>query len=501
MTSRSRTLTLENINPRVRNVEYAVRGEMPIQAAKYESELESGNKKLPFDSIVWSNIGNPQQQPKLAQPPLTFWRQVAALTEYPPLLDAPAEIRDQLFPKDVQQRAQELLDAFGSVGAYTGSKGVALVRQHVAEFLERRDGYPEDIENIYLTAGASAAIMTLFQIFFRSGQDGVLIPIPQYPLYTASLALYDLVPLQYHLDPNMHWEPSMEDIHNQVVTAREKGKTPRAIVVINPGNPTGACMSEQQIKNVIKEAYQENLVIFADEVYQRNIYQKECPFVSFRKVLLDLGKSEDPREREMSETVELVSLHSISKGVSGECGRRGGFLELTNIDPEVEAQLNKVVSVSLCPPTQGQIGVDLLVKPPQKGDQSYDLWLKETEHIHNTLQQRSVEMTDRLGKLPGVNVYPAMGALYLFPQLHLSKAAWEKAHSLGKKVDELYCREMLDETGICVVPGSGFGEQPVQLKDGTSFSYFRTTMLPKNTDEFIERYVKFHLAFVERYKD
>lgn len=501
MTSRAKTLTLDTINPHAVNVEYAVRGEMPIQAAKYEQELEEGKGKLPFDSIVWANIGNPQQLPNLAQPPLTFWRQVAALTEYPALLDAPKETRDALFPTDAQERARELLGAFGSVGAYTTSKGVALVRKHVAEFLERRDGYPEDIENIYLSAGASQGILTLFQVFFRSGEDGVLIPIPQYPLYTAALALYNLEPIHYTLNPSEHWEPSMKDVHAQVVAAREKGIKPRAIIVINPGNPTGACMSKEQIHEVIREAYREKLVIFADEVYQKNIYQSEYPFISFRKALLDMGKSGNEEDRLISETVELISLHSISKGMSGECGRRGGYFQLTNIDPDVEAQVNKLVSVSLCPPAQGQIGVDMLVNPPREGEPSYDLWHEQTTSIHDTLQRRSEKMAEKFSKLPGVEIMPSMGAMYLFPQLHLSKAAWEHAKSLGKKIDELYCRELLDATGICVVPGSGFGREPELQEDGTSFSYFRTTVLAKATDEFIDRYGKFHLDFIKRYQD
>lgn len=500
MSTRGKTLSLDNINPNVIKVEYAVRGGIPAVAAKYEAELEQG-KKLPFDSIVWSNIGNPQQMPNLAQPPLTFWRQVAALTEYPALLDAPKETRDALFPTDVQQRARELLDAFGSVGAYSTSKGVTLVRKHVAEFVEERDGYPEDVENIYLTAGASAGIMTLFQTLFRSGQDAVLIPIPQYPLYSAALSLYDLEPLHYELDPEQQWRLSIENVRAQIRRAQEQGKTPRAIVVINPGNPTGTCMSEEEIRAVIEEAYDQGLVIFADEVYQSNLYQNEVPFYSFRKVLLDYSKSSNEEERKISECVELVSFHSISKGFSGECGRRGGYFELTNIDPKVEAQVLKLVSVSLCPPTQGQIGVDLLVKPPRKGDPSYELFLQETQKIHDTLEKRSETMANKFSTLPGVNIEPAMGALYLFPQLHLPKKAWEEAKKQEKKVDELYCRELLDETGICVIPGSGFGEEPVQLEDGTSYSYFRTTVLAKATDEFVERFMKFHTAFMKRYED
>ena len=171
----------DTINSSVQYVAYAVRGEIPLKAAEYEKRLRLGDK-LPFDSIVWTNIGNPQQQPMLGQEPITFWRQVAALTEYPQLLDMPAAVRDSMFPSDVQERAQELLKAFGSVGAYTASKGVPLVRQHVSDFLQQRDGYAENIENIYLTACASSGISALLQILMRPNRDGLLIPIPQYPL-------------------------------------------------------------------------------------------------------------------------------------------------------------------------------------------------------------------------------------------------------------------------------------------------------------------------------
>ncbi|WFD08199.1 alanine transaminase [Malassezia vespertilionis] len=489
----------DTLNPHVLEVEYAVRGEIPMRAAALEQDLENGTSKLPFDSIVWSNIGNPQQQPNLAQPPLTFWRQVAALTEYPALLDAPADIRDKLFPVDAQQRARELVEEVGSVGAYTGSKGISLVRKRVAEFVEKRDGYPEDFENIYLTAGASAAIATLFHIFFRQDIDGVLIPIPQYPLYTATLTLLGVEAIHYNLQGDHHWDPSLSDIQKCIKDARARDVCPRAIVIINPGNPTGACMPLSQIQDVIRVAYRENLVIFADEVYQANVYQTECPFVSFRKALLDMSKSSDPEERAMADSVELVSLHSISKGMSGECGRRGGYFELTNIDSEVEAQINKLVSVSLCPPVQGQIGVDLLVKPPQEGDPSYELWHKEYTHIFDTLKARSETMATSFSKLPGLTIEPAMGSMYLFPRLHLSKKAWEAAREKDKQVDEFYCRALLDETGICVVPGSGFGRMPEQLQDGSSYSYFRTTVLAKATDEFIARYGKFHRDFVQRY--
>ena len=209
----------DTINSSVQYVAYAVRGEIPLKAAEYEKRLRLGDK-LPFDSIVWTNIGNPQQQPMLGQEPITFWRQVAALTEYPQLLDLPASVRDSMFPSDVQERARELLKAFGSVGAYTASKGVPLVRQHVSDFLQQRDGYAENIENIYLTAGASSGISTLLQILMRPNRDGLLIPIPQYPLYSASASLLNLTALTYRLDAQQHWEPSLTDMKAKIDEAR-----------------------------------------------------------------------------------------------------------------------------------------------------------------------------------------------------------------------------------------------------------------------------------------
>ncbi|WFD20603.1 alanine transaminase [Malassezia caprae] len=497
-TKKQTVMRLDTINPQAVKAEYAVRGEIPQRAHQIERELEHG-AKLPYDSVLWTNIGNPQQQPILAQEPLTFWRQVAALTEYPALLHMEPSARDAMFPTDVQERAKELLDSFGSLGAYTNSRGNELVRQHVVDFLCERDGYVEDFDNVYLTAGASAGVQLLFQVFFTPGKDAVLIPTPQYPLYSAASALYDVEPVYYQLQSNHNWDLSFDNVREQISVARASGVSPRAIVVINPGNPTGSCLSKEEIEQVIELAYKEGLVIFADEVYQANVYQNERPFISFRKVLLDLGKSSDPRKREMSEIVELVSLHSISKGMTGECGRRGGFFVLNNFDKEVDAQVLKLASLSLCPPAQGQVGVDLLVRPPREGEPSYDLWKQETLSIFETLKGRSELIAKRLGELPGMKVEPAMGAMYVFPRLHLSKSASDAAKKAGKRVDEFYCLQLLEETGICVIPGSGFSFYPEYLEDGSSYSFFRTTVLAKATEEMVERFVKFHLHFRERF--
>ncbi|CBQ68350.1 probable alt1-alanine aminotransferase [Sporisorium reilianum SRZ2] len=488
-------LTTKTINPHVLEAEYAVRGEISNRANKYAAQLAEGNADLPFPSVVTANIGNPQQQPYLAQKPLTFWRQVAALTEYPELMQQPGI--DKIFPEDTQQRAKLLLADIGSVGAYSHSKGASIVRKHVAEFIQHRDGYPSDPELIYLTTGASGGVQLLLQVLIAGPDSGVMIPIPQYPLYSAALALYNAKPVEYQLNPFDDWSLDVDAMSRSIDDARANGVDVRACAVINPGNPTGQCLSYENIQDLIRMAYHKRVVLLADEVYQVNIYQPDTrPFHSFKKVLMDFQSSSDAAERDIATSVELVSFHSISKGVSGECGRRGGYFELTNMDADVEAQIYKLASISLCPSLQGQIGVDMLVKPPVAGEPSYELYKHETEGIHATLQSRSDSMAHKFAQLPGVEVEPAQGALYLFPRVTLPAKAHEAAKAKGKKVDEFYCLEMLDATGICVVPGSGFGKMP---EKDTGACFFRTTVLAKETDEFIERYGKFHTEFLERY--
>lgn len=339
-------------------------------------------------------------------------------------------------------------------------------------------------------------------ILISSSSVGVMIPIPQYPLYSATLSLYDAKPVRYELNSDEDWGLDVNQMKESLSKSKKEGVDVRGLVIINPGNPTGSCLSEENIKDVIKLAHEENLVIFADEVYQNNIYQpNERPFLSFKKVLKDFEKSTNEQERSLANDVELISFHSISKGVSGECGRRGGYFELTNISSDVESEIYKMASVSLCPSLQGQIGVDLLVKPPSKNDPSYKLFEEETSNIHQTLKERSEKMRNEFEKLPNMKCSKAQGALYLFPEIQLPnkvlEAAKKENDGKGIQSDLLYCFELLDATGICVVPGSGFGKMPSE--DGKAF--FRTTVLAKETDEFVERFGKFHKEFMKKYAD
>lgn len=133
---RGPALTIDNINASVKKVEYAVRGELALKADKYMQQLGAGEgQDLPFDKVVTANIGNPQQK-GLDQVPITYWRQVISLLEYPDLMTQHLELAKKIYPEDVIQRAKGLLEEIGSVGAYSGSKGVLGIRKRVAKFLE-----------------------------------------------------------------------------------------------------------------------------------------------------------------------------------------------------------------------------------------------------------------------------------------------------------------------------------------------------------------------------
>ncbi|KAJ7861674.1 alanine aminotransferase [Mycena olivaceomarginata] len=477
-----RPLTLDSLNQQLQTVQYAVRGELAIKAETYRDQLKSGGHNLPFDKVISSNIGNPQQK-GLDQPPITFTRQVAALTEWPAL----TELAPSVFPADVIARAKELQEEIGSIGAYSHSQGVPFIRKSVARFIEARDAHPASPDDIFLTAGASAGVSLLINMLITAPTDGVLIPIPQYPLYTATLAQHHGRPIPYNLDETSGWSTDPASIEAALTKAKAEGTTPKALVIINPGNPTGALLNSSTMEELVRLCARHSLVLLADEVYQNNLHDaKNHPFTSFKKVVRDLEKAG------LQDKVPLVSFHSISKGVSGECGRRGGYFELTNVSTEVRALVYKLVSVGLCPPLGGQIGVDSMVRPPKEGEPSYPLWKSETDAIHAALASRTILMAQRLNALPGVSCVQSPGALYLFPRITLSARAIAAAKEAGKEPDALYALAMLDATGICVVPGSGFGQ-----KEGEW--HYRLTCLCPGVEEYVGKLERFHLEWVEKY--
>jgi alanine transaminase len=319
-------------------------------------------------------------------------------------------------------------------------------------------------------------------MLISNSKSGILIPIPQYPLYSATLAAHSGVGIPYHLNEEAEWATSAPDIEAAIAQATREGIEPKALVIINPGNPTGALLDEATMQKVVRLCEQHGLVLLADEVYQANLHAPTThPFTSFKRVV-----------RSLDSPIHLVSFHSISKGVTGECGRRGGYFECVNVSPDAMALMYKMSSVNLCPPLSGQIGVDCMVRPPRSGDASYALWKAETDATHAALAQRTQTMATRLNALPGVSCVNSPGALYLYPRIHLPKAAIEAARKAGKEPDTLYALELLDDTGICVVPGSGFGQKEGQY-------HYRLTCLCPGVEEYVAALERFHGKFLERY--
>ncbi|KAK8130897.1 alanine transaminase [Apiospora sp. TS-2023a] len=478
-------LNINNINPNVVEAKYAVRGELAVKSEEYRAKIRKGEAKdLPFQQVISANIGNPQQ---LDQKPITFFRQVLSLLENPLLLQKKEVLTEHLgYKSDVIERAETLLSAVGSVGAYSASAGVPVIKESIAKFLEERDGFAADPSHIYLSGGASSGVNTLLNIICAGPKTGILVPIPQYPLYTASLAVLNATCVPYYLDEHANWGTSLETIKEAHEKAKKEGIDVRAIVIINPGNPTGASLSEEDVRSVIKFADQEKLVVMADEVYQTNVFKGT--FHSFRCALLKLQK-ENP---DQYQGVELASLHSVSKGMVGECGHRGGYFELIGFEPEVEAEIYKFVSITLCAPVIGQCLVELMVNPPKKGDPSYELYNQEYTGIFEGLKKRAFALYDAFQHMEGVECGEPQGSMYLFPTIQLPPKAAEAAKKDGREADEFYCMRMLEATGVCVVPGSGFGQKEGSL-------HFRTTFLAPGT-EWVGSIQKFHQEFMDEFR-
>uniref|UniRef100_A0A0M3HN98 alanine transaminase n=1 Tax=Ascaris lumbricoides TaxID=6252 RepID=A0A0M3HN98_ASCLU len=536
MASSNKLLNIGNINPHVKTMEYAVRGPLVIRAVEIEKELDKGVSK-PFKSVIKANIGDAHA---MGQKPITFIREVLACVSNPSLLDSGK------YKKDVVEHAQTILNGCGghSAGAYSQSNGIEIIRKHVSEYITNRDGgIASDPENIILSGGASESIRVSFvfqlELLFLERKEllferlrneypgpfqatiltvpylpqfyddikfdsvlkanvlklfinhdspkktGVMIPIPQYPLYSASVEEFGLGQVGYFLDEDKNWALEIGELERALKESKDKYDT-RVLCVINPGNPTGQVLSRENIEEIIRFAVKHRLFLMADEVYQDNIYGEGCKFHSFKKVMMSMG---EPYSKH-----ELASFHSVSKGYMGECGMRGGYVELVNMDPEVFVQFKKMISAKLCSTILGQTVLDCIVNPPKPGDPSYDLWLKEKTATLNSLKERAKLVKEAYGSIEGIKCNPVQGAMYAFPQIMLPPKAVQKAESLNQAADFFYAMQLLEETGVCVVPGSGFGQ-----KDGTY--HFRTTILPQPPvmKEMLERFKGFHTKFMKEY--
>ncbi|KAF5957830.1 hypothetical protein HYC85_005055 [Camellia sinensis] len=229
---------------------------------------------------------------------------------------------------------------------YLGIKGL---RDTIAAGIEERDGFPTDPNDIFLTDGASPAVHMMMQLLIKSEEDGILCPIPQYPLYSASIALHSgtivsvFLRVPYYLDEATGWGLEIYEVKKQLEAAKSKGITVRVLVVINPGNPIGQVLAEDNQRDIAKFCKEEGLVLLADEL----------------------------------------------SGYYGKCGKRGGYMEVTGFTPEIREQIYKVASVNLCSNISGQILASLVMNPPKVGDESYESYYAEKDGILSSLARRA----------------------------------------------------------------------------------------------------------------
>ncbi|KAF2900086.1 hypothetical protein ILUMI_06101 [Ignelater luminosus] len=473
-------LTLDSINPNIQNMEHPIRGPLLTRIKELEKELKNDVKK-PFKEIIKSLVADCHA---MGQPPLTFIRQVMSVVIYPQLLD------DMKFPDDAKQRAKTILDACngGSIGSYTDTKGIAIIRKHVAEFIEKRDGIPCNWEDIILCTGASDGIRKVLRLFVKETNGkkaGLMFPVPQYPIFSILSHELGFHQIKYYLDEFQNWRINVEELQRSIDEAK-KVCNPKVLVIINPGNPTGQILTRKNIEEIIQFAYKENLYILADEVYQHNIYSKNSKFYSFKKVMTEMG--------EPYSNMELASFMSCSKGYTSECGFRSGFSEIINMCPEVKTMFHKANSAMSCPPTTGQACMEVLVHPPEVGEPSYDLFIKEKEDILNSLKVQAKLIVETLNSFEGISCNELEGSMHLFPQIKFPPKVLEAAKKQNQSPDKLYASEALENAGICLVPGEALGQV-----SGTY--HFRITLMPVDQMKImLERLEAFHKEFMDRYR-
>ena len=294
----------KSISQSVKNASYAVRGPIVSRSMEISQQLKTaaGASKYPFDKVISCNIGNPHA---LGQSSISFVRDVLSMVVNPTLLNA------SLFPTDAIERAKKYLASAQCVGAYSESQGFLAVREEVSDFLERRDGYKSDPNDIFLTNGASEGVRFCMQTILRdpsSGfRDGVLTPIPQYPLYSALTTLLQGHLVPYHLDESTGWSCTTSQLTESLMKAESEGICVRALVVINPGNPTGQILTEQNMREIVQFCMDNHICLMADEVYQENVWREGSKFTSFRKVAMEM------KAFDIEEPLQLVSFHSVSK--------------------------------------------------------------------------------------------------------------------------------------------------------------------------------------------
>jgi len=377
------------------NVCYDIRGPVLQEAKRLEEEGQR---------ILKLNIGNPA--------PWGF--------------DAPEEV------------IQDVIYNLPASQGYCDSKGLFSARKAVMQECQRKGIRNVGIEDIYIGNGVSELIVMAMQGLLND-TDEMLIPAPDYPLWTAAVSLSGGNPIHYRCDEQSDWAPDIEDIRSKI-TDRTRG-----IVIINPNNPTGAVYPEDVLKQIIELAREKNLIIFADEIYDKILYD-EAQHVSVASLTDD--------------DVLCITFNGLSKTYRA-AGFRSGWMIVSG--PRHQARdyiegLDMLASMRLCSnvPTQHAIQTSL------GGYQS----INELTCPEGRLYEQRNLAWEMLNDIPGVSCTKPAGALYLFPKLDASK--------YHIKNDEKMALDLLQQQKVLIVQGSGFNMPDTQ--------HFRLVFLPREDE-------------------
>ena len=318
--------------------------------------------------------------------------------------------------------------------AYSDSKGIFSARKAIMQYCQLK-GFPHvDIDDIYLGNGVSELISISLQALLDDG-DEVLVPMPDYPLWTACVSLAGGNAVHYLCDEKANWYPDIDDIKSKITS------NTKAIVVINPNNPTGALYPDELLKEIVEIARQNDLIIFADEIYDRLVMdgKKHTAIAS------------------LAPDVFCVSMNGLSKS-HRICGFRVGWMVLSgpknNVKGYIEG-LNMLANMRLCANVLGQH----VVQTSLGGYQSVDELLIPGGRIY---EQRNF-IYKAVNEVPGLSAVKPDAGLYIFPKID---------HDMYQiDDDEQFCLELLKQEKVMLVPGKGFNwNEP---------DHFRIVYLPR----------------------
>ncbi|AIU33570.1 pyridoxal phosphate-dependent aminotransferase [Corynebacterium ulcerans] len=315
---------------------------------------------------------------------------------------------------------RDMIAALSTSQGYSTSKGIIPARRAIVTRYEVIPGFPAfDVDDVYLGNGVSELIMMTMQALLDNG-DEVLIPMPDYPLWTAATSLSGGTPVHYLCDEDDDWNPSIEDIRSKIT---EKTK---AIVVINPNNPTGAVYSPEVLRNIVQVAREHDLLILADEIYDRILYDGAV-HTSIAALAPDLL---------------CITYNGLSKAYR-VAGYRAGWMVITGPKHYARGFIEGIDLLSgtrLCSNVPAQHAIQVALG----GRQSiYDL----TAEGGRLLEQRNVAW-EKLNQIPGVSCVKPMGALYAFPKIDLD---YYDIHD-----DAQLMLDLLRAEKILMVQGTGF---------------------------------------------